>query len=118
MTTLFGIKNCDTIKKARKWLESEGIEYTFHDFRVDGLDSEQLISWVEALGWETLVNKRSTTWKQLDQKTREAMDTNLAIKTMLTHPTLIKRPVLDTGHDLKVGFKADEYKSLFKVHTL
>ena len=118
MTTLYGIKNCDTVKKARKWLEAEDIDYVFHDFRVDGLEADQLSSWVDALGWETLVNKRSTTWKQLDQKTRDSIDKSLAIKTMLAQPTLIKRPVLDTGHELKVGFKADDYKSLFRAHTL
>ena len=72
MTTLYGIKNCDTVKKARKWLDNKAIDYQFHDFRVDGLERAQLEEWVAELGWETLVNKRSTTWKQLDQATNRA----------------------------------------------
>ncbi len=118
MTTLYGIKNCDTIKKARRWLEQQHIDYQFHDFRVDGLELEQLQQWVNELGWETLVNKRSTTWKQLDENTRATMDEALAISTMLAHPTLIKRPVLDTGKERHVGFKENNYRELFKHHTL
>jgi Spx/MgsR family transcriptional regulator len=118
VTTLYGIKNCDTVKKARKWLDGKAIDYRFHDFRVDGIEQQQIIAWVNELGWETLVNKRSTTWKQLDQTTRDAMDEALAIETMLANPTLIKRPVLDTGHERKVGFKEAEYSNLFAHHTL
>ncbi len=117
-TTLFGIKNCDTVKKARQWLENHHIEHHFHDFRVDGLDPALLQQWVDELGWETLVNKRSTTWKQLDPATRDDMNEALAIETMLANPTLIKRPVLDTGHQRTVGFKDAEYSKLFKHHTL
>jgi Spx/MgsR family transcriptional regulator len=117
LTTLYGIKNCDTVKKAQKWLDDNAIDYRFHDFRLDGLAREQLMEWVEALGWETLVNKRSTTWKQLDQGTRDAMDKGLAIDTMLANPTLIKRPVLDTGNKPHVGFKEAEYDRLFANRT-
>jgi arsenate reductase len=118
VTTLYGIKNCDTVKKAKNWLESSNIDFQFHDFRVDGLEEKQLSEWVKELGWEVLVNKRSTTWKQLDNKTRDTMDESLAIITMLAHPTLIKRPVLDTGHERLVGFKDSDYQALFKHHTL
>jgi Spx/MgsR family transcriptional regulator len=113
VTTLYGIKNCDTVKKARKWLESQGIDYQFHDFRVDGITAEQVQQWLQTLGWETLVNKRSTTWKQLDEATRTAMDAKLAAETILAQPTLIKRPLLDTGNSLAVGFKDSKYQSLF-----
>ena len=113
MTTLYGIKNCDTIKKARKWLEAQGIDYQFHDFRADGIDAAQIDAWLKALGWETLVNKRSTTWKQLDEATRKAMDDKLAAATILENPTLIKRPLLDSNQGFTVGFKESEYQSLF-----
>jgi len=118
VTTLYGIKNCDTVKKAIQWLEKHHIDFQFHDFRVDGLDQKQLTAWVAELGWEALVNKRSTTWKQLDSKTRDTMQEASAITTMLAHPTLIKRPLLDTGHERLVGFKDSEYTALFKHHTL
>jgi Spx/MgsR family transcriptional regulator len=113
VTTLYGIKNCDTVKKAKKWLEAEQINYQFHDLRADGLSKKQLLEWIAALGWETLVNKRSTTWKQLDETTRNNMDEVLAIETMLAQPTLIKRPVLVTGKQYKVGFKPANYQPLF-----
>lgn len=118
MTTLYGIKNCDTVKKARNWLESRHIDFHFHDFRADGLEEKRLREWVTELGWETLVNKRSTTWKQLDNSIRDSMDEASAIETMLAQPTLIKRPVLDTGHERKVGFKDKDYQNLFAHHTL
>lgn len=118
MTTLYGIKNCDTVKKARKWLESQFIDFQFHDFRTDGLDQQQVSIWVKALGWETLVNKRSTTWKQLDAQTRDNMDETSAIATILQQPTLIKRPLLDTGGEFTVGFKAEQYREIFKHHTM
>ncbi len=118
MTTLYGIKNCDTVKKARQWLEAKNIDYQFHDVRIDGLDQTQLKAWVKELGWETLVNKRSTTWKQLDSDLRDNMDEASAISSMLAQPTLIKRPVLDTGKERAVGFKEEAYRALFKHHTL
>ena len=118
MTTLFGIKNCDSVKKARGWLDGHHIDYSFHDFRVDGLSEKQIKSWVAELGWEPLLNKRSTTWKKLEPATRENMDEAKAIKTMLANPTLIKRPVLDTGKERNIGFKDSAYAELFKHHTL
>lgn len=118
MTTLYGIKNCDTVKKARQWLEKQHIDYHFHDFRDDGLSEAHLRSWVAELGWETLVNKRSTTWKNLTPGLRDTMDETSAIATMLEQPTLIKRPVLDTGKQRSVGFKVEQYARIFKQHTL
>ena len=118
MITLYGIKNCDTVKKARRWLELQGIDYQFHDFREDGLDQEALQGWLQELGWETLLNKRSTTWKQLPPKTRDAMDETTARAAILEQPTLIKRPLLDTGKERFNGFSADRYQAIFNRHTL
>lgn len=114
MTTIYGIKNCDTIKKARQWLERHNVTYTFHDFREHGIDSNKIKQWLDQLGWETVVNKRSTTWKQLDPQNRDNMDTALALKTILEHPTLVKRPVLETATHLHIGFKEADYITIFK----
>jgi Spx/MgsR family transcriptional regulator len=116
--TLYGIKNCDTVKKARKWLEDREVEYRFHDVREAGLERETVAQWLQALGWEALVNKRSTTWKGLDQPTRDNMDDKTALKAILAHPTLFKRPVLDTGHEVHCGFSAANYQAIFSHHTL
>ena len=118
MLTLYGIKNCDTVKKARKWLEAEGIDYRFHDFREDGLDDKQAAQWIQELGWETLVNRRSTTWKQLPESVRESLTAESALEQVLEHPTLIKRPLLDTGDSRHVGFKEDGYRKILNKHTL
>lgn len=118
MITLYGIKNCDTVKKARRWLEDEGVEYRFHDFREDGLKAKQAKAWIEELGWEQLLNKRSTSWKALDAVTRDAMDDERALEAVLEQPTLIKRPLLDTGHERFTGFSAQRYQAIFSRHTL
>lgn len=113
MITLYGISNCDTIRKARKWLEANGVEYTFHDYRKDGLQEKQLKQWVRELGWETLLNRRGTTWRKLPEGVRDSIDEKSAIQLMLKHPAMIKRPLLDTGNQRIVGFRAEEYKQLF-----
>lgn len=118
MITLYGIKNCDTVKKARRWLDDQGIDYRFHDFREDGLDEAQLQRWLDELGWETLLNKRSTSWKALSVEAREGMDSASAMKAILATPTLIKRPVLDTGDKRHTGFSSGNYQSIFNQHTL
>ena len=118
MITLYGIKNCDTVKKARRWLEQHSIDYNFHDFRVDGLTETQVQAWLNELGWETLVNRRSTSWKQLDVQLRESMDLDSALQAVMAQPTLIKRPLLDTGSSRHVGFAAQNYRELFHQHTL
>ncbi len=118
MITLYGIKNCDTVKKDRKWLEQHGIDYRFHDFREDGLEAAEVADWLARLGWETLVNKRSTSWKALQPSQREAMDESSAQDAILQQPTLIKRPLLDTGHELHTGFKPAQYQQIFNQHTL
>ena len=113
MTTLYGIKNCDTVKKARKWLDANNSDYTFHDFRVDGISAEQVQSWVQTLGWEALVNKRSTTWKQLDDSSKAALNDSSVVDVILATPTLIKRPLLDLNGTISVGFKAADYEQKF-----
>lgn len=112
-TTLYGIPNCDTVKKARVWLEGAGIDFHFHDFRKDGLEASQVSSWIDELGWEVLVNKRSTSWKALSEDARKSMDAKTALEAILASPTLIKRPLLDTGSSRHVGFKADQYQAIF-----
>ena len=118
MVTLYGIKNCDSVKKAKKWLDDHAVDYQYHDFRIDGLPADSVQRWLDELGWETLLNKRSTSWKQLDTTTRESMDTASAKAAILEQATLIKRPLLDTGHSLFTGFSAERYKKIFTQHTL
>jgi Spx/MgsR family transcriptional regulator len=112
MITLYGIKNCDTVKKARQWLDKNQIEYRFHDFREDGLSKPQVKKWASELGWETLVNKRSTTWKGLSDTTKASLNDQSVIDIIIESPTLIKRPLIDTGNKRSVGFKADTYHTL------
>jgi len=113
MTVLYGIKNCDTVRKARKWLEAQNIEYTFHDVRSDGLDKKDLSAWVKAVGWEVLLNRRGTTWRQLPDADKEGINKSKAIQLMLAHPAMIKRPVLIHKKITHVGFKPAEYEALF-----
>ena len=113
MTTLYGIKNCDTVKKARTWLDQQGIDYRFHDFRVDGLDAAQVQRWIAELGLETLVNKRSTTWKELSDSLKENFTASTAVNIIVENPTLIKRPLLDTGTQKLLGFKPEDYQTIF-----
>ncbi len=113
MITLYGIKNCDTVKKARDWLAKSNIDYRFHDFRADGLDKAQVNNWIAELGLETLVNKRSTTWKELDESTKAHFNEQNAVAVIVENPTLIKRPLLDTSTQKFVGFKDTEYTKIF-----
>ncbi len=110
MNTFLGIKNCDSVKKARKWLDANGVPYTYHDLREDGLDKAALQAWISELGWELLLNKRSTTWKQLTDDDRYDLSDTKVMMLLLAHPTLIKRPVLITKAGILVGFKETEYK--------
>ena len=112
MITVYGIKNCDTCRKARKWLDAEGIAHEYHDFRADGLDKKTLSGWVATLGWETLLNRRGTTWRKLPESERDGLTPDSATALMLEHPTLIKRPVFDTGSDTLVGFSSTEQTAL------
>ncbi|WP_018864032.1 ArsC family reductase [Thioalkalivibrio sp. ARh3] len=109
---LYGIANCDTVRKARRALDAAGVDVRFVDFRKDGLEEAQLRRWVEAVGWETLVNRRGTTWRQLPEETREAIDQERAIALMLEHPALIKRPVIERGDDVYVSWNAATAREL------
>lgn len=118
MWTMYGIKNCDTIKKARRWLEEHQVTYQFHDYRTDGLDAALLERFIAALGWEPLLNTRGTTWRKLDEQERaQATDAAGAIRIMLAHPAVIKRPLLVNGDILLLGFDAERYaQTLTKVN--
>ncbi|NRA20747.1 MAG: ArsC family reductase [Oceanospirillaceae bacterium] len=111
--TLYGIKNCDTIKKAKKWLEAEQIDYRFHDYRSDGIDAELLSEFLKTQSWEVLLNKRGTTWRTQSDEVKNSIDQASAIALMLAHPAMIKRPVLITPTSVQVGFKADWYQTIF-----
>lgn len=112
--TLYGIPNCDTVKKARKWLEANGVEYRFHDFRKDGLEQADVKRWLDALGWDTVLNRKGTTWRNLPEATRSGVDAKSVLPLLLAQPTLIKRPVLVSGDAVRCGFSADDYQSLLK----
>ena len=112
MIDLFGIPNCDTVKRARTWLDTQHIAYRFHDFKKQGVPEAALTHWIDALGWEALVNRRGTTWRQLDEAERDGVtDATTARAALLAHPSLIKRPVVDWGasQGVTVGFDADAW---------
>jgi len=107
MIILYGIPNCDTVKKARTWLDENGVEYQFHDFKKQGVPPEQLKRWAQAAGWEVLLNRKGTTWRKLDEAAQAgAKDSAGAQALMLANPSVIKRPVVDWGKDITVGFDA------------
>ena len=110
--TIYGIKNCDTMKKARAWLEKHGVEYQFHDYKTAGVDKERLEGWAKKTGWETLLNRAGTTFRKLPDKEKEGLTEKKAIALMLDQPSMIKRPVLDVGGKLLVGFKPEQYDAL------
>lgn len=112
MITMYGIPNCDTVRKARKFLETNGIEYDFHDFKKQGLTAEIINHWLTSQPIEIIVNKRSTSWKQLSDEQKEALMSGSDLTVLCELPTLVKRPVLDTGEKLLVGFKEDNYQQL------
>jgi arsenate reductase (glutaredoxin) len=114
MAVLYGIKNCDTVKKARTWLDTNGIDYQFHDYRVDGLTSEQLQGFADKLGWDAMLNRSSTSWRQLSAEQQDGLTEDKALQLMLETPTLIKRPLLAIGDKLLLGFKPDTYQTLLK----
>jgi Spx/MgsR family transcriptional regulator len=114
MLTLYGIKNCDSCKKARAWLTQHKIEFRFHDFRDDGLTEAQLMQFIDHADWETLLNKASASWRQLSPQQQNDLTQTKAVELMLKLPTLIKRPVLDSNNGLLVGFKPEMYAEKFK----
>lgn len=113
--TLFDIKNCDTVRKARKWLEQNNLSVDFHNFREHGLTVEQVEEWVAVVGWEALFNKRSTSFRNLTDAEKNDINEKKAIALMVLYPTLIKRPVLVGGGKVNVGFKEAEYKAWFNL---
>ena len=113
MTTLYGIKNCDTVKRARKWLAERNIEFIFPDVRADGLELAQINRWIEKSDWETVLNRRGTTWRELDQSIQKDIARDNVAALLLANPTMIKRPILDHNGTINVGFKSDIYESIF-----
>lgn len=108
---LHGIPNCDSCRAARKWLDAQGLDYRFVDLRKDGVDAEVLAGWLERLDWTILLNRRSTTWRGLDDASKQVSGTGDALALIMAHPTLLKRPVLVAGETLLVGFKADDWST-------
>lgn len=108
--TMYGIKNCDTVKKARTWLEGQGIAYAFHDYKTAGLDRKRLEGWAGELGWETLLNRAGTTFRKLPDAEKQDLDEARAIDLMLAQPSMVRRPVLDLGDKRLVGFKPELYE--------
>lgn len=112
--TIYGIKNCDTMKKARAWLDKQGVDYAFHDYKNAGIEREKLERWAKKAGWDTLLNRAGTTFKKLPDKDKEGVTEKKAIALMLAQPSMIKRPVLELpGGKLLVGFKPDAYNEAF-----
>ncbi|MEM7635379.1 MAG: arsenate reductase [Pseudomonadota bacterium] len=112
MIEVYGLNNCDTCRKARKWLSAEGVEHEFHDIRKANLGDKVIAAWAGKAGWETLLNRRGTTWRGLSVQDKESIDEASAVKLMTAHPALIKRPVFVTGSDVLVGFTADVQAAL------
>ncbi|EIM29569.1 ArsC family reductase [Microvirga lotononidis] len=108
--TIYGIKNCDTMKKARAWLDANGVPYAFHDYKSDGIDRPRLEAWARDVGWETLLNRAGTTFRKLSDADKASLDEPKALALMLEQPSLIKRPVLDLGGRLLIGFKPQLYE--------
>ena len=114
-TTIHGIKACDTMKKARAWLEAAGIAHQFHDYKTQGIDEATLRGWVKQVGWETLLNRAGTTFRKLEEADRANLDAEKAIRLMRAQPSMIKRPVLEVDGALLVGFKPETYQAQFGV---
>jgi arsenate reductase len=114
MVTIYGIKNCDTMKKARSWLESKKVAHAFHDYKAAGIDKATLEGWVKNVGWQVLINRAGTTFRKLPDADKEDITEKKAVALMLAQPSLIKRPVLDAKGRLTVGFKPEEYEALFE----
>jgi Spx/MgsR family transcriptional regulator len=111
--TIYGIKNCDTMKKARTWLDANGVAYRFHDYKAEGIDAQSLARFVDALGWETVLNRAGTTFRALPDDQKKDLDATRAIALMLAQPSMIKRPILERDGALTAGFKPEIYETLF-----
>jgi Spx/MgsR family transcriptional regulator len=114
-TTIYGIKNCDTMKKAFGWLEKHRVAYDFHDYKTAGVTRTQLAKWCQAAGWETVLNRAGTTFRKLPEAEKQNLTEARAIALMIAQPSMIKRPVLETGGKIEIGFKPERYAALFKA---
>lgn len=114
MTTIYGIKNCDTIKKARAWLDAAGVDYHFHDYKLSGVDPATLQTWVDRAGWEIVLNRAGTSFRKLPDADKQGIDADKAIRLMLANPSMIKRPVLEVDDTLLIGFKPEDYATLLR----
>ena len=119
MITLFGIPNCDTVKKARAWLTEHGLDYQFHDFKKQGVPPDHLNTWIAAVGWEKLLNRQGTTWRKLDAATQATVDAESAAKLLILNASLVKRPVVEWANatsedDISVGFDAESWLKRLK----
>ncbi|MEM7650819.1 MAG: ArsC family reductase [Pseudomonadota bacterium] len=114
MTTIYGIKNCDTMKKAFAWLEDKGVSYDFHDYKKDGVDERVLNDALIQHGWEAVINRRGTTWRQLPDNVKDTMDDTKAVGIALDNPSIIKRPLLLRDGEIHFGFKPQQYAEIFK----
>lgn len=112
-TKIYGIKNCDTMKKAFDWLKAHDVAYNFHDYKASGIDAGSLKTWCATLGWEKVLNRAGTTFKKLDEADKADLDEDKAIRLMLAQPSMIKRPVLDVDGKLTLGFKPEQYSDFF-----
>jgi arsenate reductase len=112
MTTIYGIKNCDTMKRARAWLDQKGVAYDFHDYKASGIHRARLEGWARKVGWEVLLNRAGTTFRKLPDKEKEGLTESKAFALMIAQPSMIKRPVLEGGGKLLVGFKPEQYEAL------
>jgi arsenate reductase len=113
VVTIYGLATCDTTRAARKWLDAKGVTCRFHDVREDGLTRAMVEGWIKALGWEKVLNKASTTWRELPENEKQNVDEKRVVALLLAHPTLVKRPVLDRAGELTLGFKPEVYKVAF-----
>lgn len=111
MVAIYGIPACDTVKRARVWLDERGVRYTFHNYKKEGIDEAQLKGWVDELGWEAVLNRAGTTFKKLDDADKADLDAEKAVRLMLAQPSMIKRPMLDMGDRRIAGFKSDIYEA-------
>lgn len=114
--TLYGIRNCDNMHKARAWLDQHKIEYAFHDYKIAGIDTVRLQHWCKELGWETLLNRAGTTFRKLPEPDKQNLDAGKAVSLMLAQPSMIKRPVLDLGKQRLVGFKPELYERVLRAN--
>ncbi|MDG2018209.1 MAG: arsenate reductase [Porticoccaceae bacterium] len=110
---LYGISNCDSVKKAKNWLDTHNIGYSFHDFRKDGLEANIISGWLKTVAWDKILNKRSTSWRNLDTSIQQGINETNVVDLLIENPTLIKRPVMDVNDIIIIGFNSDTYKGIF-----